>query len=86
MDEREMASREMASRVPQAPETGANQAKLTTGFGFGAGITHISDAPERLVVLSPRLEHLARQIGGCQTEEVLALVRRIMYEVIKQKY
>lgn len=49
--------------------------------------SYIDRAPDKQVVLSQRLEYLARQVGGCQTEEVLALVRRIMYEVIaKQKY
>ena len=47
--------------------------------------SYIDSAPDKQVVLSPRLEHLARQVGGCQTEEVLALVRGIMFEVISQK-
>jgi hypothetical protein len=50
-------------------------------------LTYIDPQPDNQVVLSPRLEQLARRIGGCQTDEVLALVRRIMYEMLSsQKY
>jgi hypothetical protein len=48
-------------------------------------VSYIDHNPDKQVVLSPRLEELARRIGGCQTEEVLALVRRIMFEVISQR-
>ena len=47
--------------------------------------SYIDRDPAKQVVLSPRLEQLARRIGGCQTEEVLALVRGIMYEVLSQR-
>ena len=48
-------------------------------------VSYIDREPDKQVVLSQRLEELARRIGGCQTEEVLALVRRIMFEVISQR-
>lgn len=48
-------------------------------------VTYIEPQPDKQVVLSPRLEQLAREVGGCQTEQVLALVRRIMFEVITQR-
>jgi hypothetical protein len=48
-------------------------------------ITYIDHQPDNQVVLSPRLEQLARRIGGCQTDEVLALVRRIMYEMLSSR-
>ena len=40
-------------------------------------------SPESQVVLSKRLEYLVRRIGGCQTEEVLTLVKRLVYEAIR---
>lgn len=42
-------------------------------------------SPENAVVLSRKLERLARRVGGCQTDELLALLRRIMFEVISQR-
>ena len=47
--------------------------------------TYLDRSPDNQVVLSGRLEYLARKVGGCQTDEVLALVRRIMYEVIQKQ-
>jgi hypothetical protein len=47
--------------------------------------SYIDHQPDNQVVLSQRLEQLARRIGGCQTDEVLALVRRIMYEVLSSR-
>ena len=47
--------------------------------------SYIDRDPAKQVVLSPRLEQLVRRVGGCQTEEVMALVRGIMYEVISQR-
>lgn len=47
--------------------------------------SYIDHQPDNQVVLSARLEQLARRIGGCQTDEVLALVRRIMYEVLSSR-
>ena len=47
-------------------------------------VSYIEHAPDNQVVLSPRLEQLVRRVGGCQTEQVLAVVRRIMYEVLQQ--
>lgn len=47
--------------------------------------SYIDHNPDKQVVLSPRLEQLAREVGGCQTDQVLALVRRIMFEVISQR-
>jgi hypothetical protein len=49
--------------------------------------SYIDHNPANMVVLSPKLEQAVRRVGGCQTEEVLALVRQIMYEVIsRSKY
>jgi hypothetical protein len=48
-------------------------------------VSYIDRDPAKQVVLSPRLEQLVRRVGGCQTEEVMALVRGIMYEVISQR-
>jgi hypothetical protein len=45
-------------------------------------VSYIDHAPDNQVVLSQRLEHLCRRVGGCQTDELLALVRRVMYEVL----
>lgn len=47
--------------------------------------SYIDHQPDNQVVLSHRLEQLARRISGCQTDEVLALVRRIMYEVLASR-
>ena len=47
--------------------------------------SYIDHQPDNQVVLSQRLEHLARRIRGCQTDEVLALVRRIMYEMLSSR-
>ena len=51
----------------------------------GTGASYIDHAPDKQVVLSARLEYLARRVGGCQTEELLALLRGIMFEVISQR-
>jgi hypothetical protein len=48
-------------------------------------VSYIDPDPAKQVVLSPRLQELVRRVGGCQTEEVMALVRGIMYEVISQR-
>jgi hypothetical protein len=48
-------------------------------------VSYIDHDPAKLVVLSPRLQELVRRVGGCQTDEVMALVRGIMYEVISQR-
>jgi|HubBroStandDraft_4_1064222.scaffolds.fasta_scaffold1006133_1 hypothetical protein len=45
-------------------------------------MSHIDHNPDNQVVLSQRLEQLCRRVGGCQTDELLALVRRVMYEVL----
>jgi len=47
--------------------------------------SYIDYQPDNQVVLSARLEQLVRRVGGCQTDEVLALVRRIMYEVLQAR-
>ena len=47
--------------------------------------SYIDHDPAKQVVLSPQLEQLVRRVGGCQTDEVMALVRQIMYEVISQR-
>jgi len=49
------------------------------------GISYIECNPASQVVLSPRLEQAVRRVGGCQTEEVLVLVRQIMYEVLQSR-
>ena len=59
--------------------------KEAGAIGLGQEISFIAQAPENQVVLSNRLEYLAREVGGCQTDQVLALVRRIMFEVISQR-
>jgi hypothetical protein len=48
-------------------------------------VSYIDHDPAKQVVLSPRLQELVRRVGGCQTDEVMALVRGIMYEVISQR-
>ena len=48
-------------------------------------VSYIDNAPDSQVVLSQRLEYLARRVGGCQTDELLALLRRVMYEAISQR-
>jgi len=48
----------------------------------GRDVSYIDHAPDNQVILSQRLEHLCRRVGGCQTDELLALVRRVMYEVL----
>jgi hypothetical protein len=58
-------------------ETLRNQAKAEASADQ---ISYIESAPENQVQLSPRMEYLARRIGGCQTDEVMALVRRILFE------
>jgi len=47
--------------------------------------SYIDHDPAKQVILSERLQHLVRRVGGCQTDEVMALVRGIMYEVISQR-
>ena len=43
------------------------------------------NAQENTVVLSPRLRGLIAQVGGCQTERVEAVIRRVLYEVFNSK-
>ena len=45
-------------------------------------VSYIDHQPDNQVVLSLRLEQLARRVGGCQTDELLALLRRVMYETL----
>lgn len=47
-----------------------------------AEVSYIDSAPEKQVVLSDKVEYLARRVGGCQTDELLALLRRVMYELM----
>jgi len=48
-------------------------------------VSYIDHDPAKQVVLSPRLQGLVQRVGGCQTGEVLALVRGIMYEVLQSR-
>jgi len=43
------------------------------------------NAPESAVVLSPRMRKLIAQVGGCQTSQVEAVIRRVIYEVLKNQ-
>jgi hypothetical protein len=51
----------------------------------GRELSYIEQSPEKSVVLSPRLEQLIRQVGGCQTEQVAAVIQRVMYEILSQQ-
>jgi hypothetical protein len=76
----------LEDRPPQPmPEATMAMQKECAKEASGRDASYIDRNPDKQVVLSPRLEQLARQVGGCQTEEVLALVRRIMFEVISQR-
>lgn len=70
--------------APRVVETVDPSAKLTRrgGIGIGDQITYIENSPEKSVVLSPRLQRLIRDVGGCQAEQVEAVVRRVMYELL----
>lgn len=62
MNENEAA--EAPRRAPSALTPGMDCAKEARP----RDVSYIDHAPDKQVVLSPRLEQLARQIGGCQTE------------------
>ena len=64
--------------APSTNECNAKEARSTE-------VSYIERNPASQVVLSPRLEQAVRRVGGCQTEEVLALVRQIMYEVLQSR-
>ena len=81
MNENEARMPTPATEAPRAMLAGAECAKEA----LPRDVSYIDHNPDKQVVLSPRLEELARRIGGCQTEEVLALVRRIMFEVISRR-
>ena len=75
------------ARVPQAMTPGimaeaGQQASQPKSIHENSYIDH---QPDNQVVLSNRLEQLVRRVGGCQTDEVRALVRRIMYEVLSSR-
>lgn len=73
------------ARTP-APSNPSMLAGSETGMSKAVhDVSYIDRAPDNQVVLSERLEHLLRRVGGCQTEELRALVRRVMYEVISQR-
>lgn len=42
------------------------------------------NSQENLVCLSPRLKVLIAQVGGCQTEHVEAVIKRVMFEILNQ--
>jgi hypothetical protein len=77
------------------PAMDAPRSAMTPGAVAGMGeqvrlkqsheTSYIDHQPDNQVVLSPRLEQLVRRVGGCQTDEVLALVRRIMYEMLSSR-
>jgi hypothetical protein len=73
-------------RMPQSAMTPGMFAEVGSKLKSAHETSYIDHQPDNQVVLSPRLEQLVRRVGGCQTEEVLALVRRIIYEaLISQK-
>jgi len=43
------------------------------------------DSPEGGVVLSHRLRSLIHQVGGCQTEQVEAVIKRLMFEILSNQ-
>lgn len=54
------------------------------GIGIGNIVTYIENSPEKSVVLSPRLQQLIRDVAGCQTEQVEAVIRRVMFELLSR--
>lgn len=77
-----------APRVTGLREAGGESAKIMAGrrggIGIGDQVSYIENSPEKSVVLSPRLQQLIRDVGGCQTEQVEAMVRRVMYELLSR--
>jgi hypothetical protein len=71
--------------IPRGPEAETGCAKLNS-----SELVSFLDrnGQENLVCLSPRLKALIAQVGGCQTEHVEAVIRRVLYEVLSvtQKY
>jgi hypothetical protein len=43
------------------------------------------DSPEGGVVLSHRLRSLIHQVGGCQVEQVEAVIKRLMFEILSNQ-
>ena len=74
-------------RTPRAAENAANMlaGAECAKEPMPRDVSYIDRDPAKQVVLSPRLQELVRRVGGCQTEEVMAPVRGIMYEVISQR-
>lgn len=88
-----MESQDEARCVTESPRptalnaAGMDSAKIMAGRRGGIGgdrVSFIENSPEKSVVLSPRLEELIREVGGCQTEQLAALVRRVMYEFLSR--
>lgn len=74
------------TQMPRSAMTpGVMAAEVGSKLKSAHEISHIDHQPDNQVVLSARLEQLVRRVGGCQTDEVLALVRRIMYEVLSSR-
>ena len=78
------------------PRAVATPPALAAGYGMEASQTKAArstetsyidrNAQENTVVLSPRLRGLIAQVGGCQTEHVEAVIRRVLYEVFNSKF
>ena len=79
------------------PRTVAAPPALAAGYGEAAGQINKAarsnessyidrNAQENTVVLSPRLRGLIAQVGGCQTEHVEAVIRRVLFEVFNSKF
>lgn len=81
-----MAENEARTLEPRTPPSGGLTARDECAKeAHPRDVSYIEHQPDKLVVLSPRLEQLCREVDGCQIEQVLALVRRIMFEVISQR-
>lgn len=71
---------------PSIRPTSLNQVRALAGAKQAVveNRSYIENCPEKSVVLSPRLERLIVEVGGCQTEQVKAVVQRIMYELLSR--
>lgn len=77
-----------ATEAPRAIRSSVGVAGLAANAKTVGPHTSYLDgnAQENMVVLSPRLRTLIAQVGGCQTEHVEAVIRRVLYEVLNSKF
>ena len=74
----------------EAPRpTGGLRSAINAGaksVGTPFDISYVDrNSQENTVVLSSRLTYLIGQVGGCQTSQVEAVIRRVLYEVLSTK-